>query len=191
MAIRPRLPRSGATVALMDTSAPASTIAATKAERVDFLKQVVAFTEGNNRAYDTKAQISLAAFVLSLNPMITVANSVCTVGMARTMLLVVIALCVVVTISYLLVLWPVTPAGVAAASDSLAQDLFYLRNPVAVTPAALAQKLENLSAEDELTHEALKLAAIRGTKARRFKVALVLTIIAYCAIALGLLIRCA
>jgi hypothetical protein len=40
---------------------------ATKQERVDFLKQTMVFNEGNIRAYDVKAQISLAAFVLSGN----------------------------------------------------------------------------------------------------------------------------
>ena len=40
-----------------------ATEGATKQERIDFLKQAMAFTEGNVRAYDIKAQISLAAFV--------------------------------------------------------------------------------------------------------------------------------
>ena len=47
------------------TAASAGDTRATRQERVDFLKQVIAFTEANIRSYDIKAQISLAAFVLS------------------------------------------------------------------------------------------------------------------------------
>jgi hypothetical protein len=41
--------------------------APSKEERIDFLKQAIAFTEWNIRSFDTKAQISIAAFVLSMN----------------------------------------------------------------------------------------------------------------------------
>ena len=39
--------------------------AANKEERLEFVKQAIAFTEWTIRAFDTKAQISIAAFVLS------------------------------------------------------------------------------------------------------------------------------
>ena len=57
----------------------ATTETATKQERVDFLKQTMAFNEGNVRAYDVKAQISLAAFVLSGNPLMATINGACAV----------------------------------------------------------------------------------------------------------------
>jgi hypothetical protein len=41
--------------------------AASPEERIDFLKQSIEFTEGSIRAYDTKSQIALAAFVLSMS----------------------------------------------------------------------------------------------------------------------------
>src|SRR5215831_11249263 len=40
-----------------------------KQERIDFLKEALAFTEWNIRSFDTKAQISIAAFVLSMSPL--------------------------------------------------------------------------------------------------------------------------
>ena len=46
----------------------ASPDAPTKEERLDFLRQAIAFTEWTIRSFDTKAQISIAAFVLSMNP---------------------------------------------------------------------------------------------------------------------------
>jgi hypothetical protein len=132
----------------MNTSPAASSVSTAKAERVDFLKQMVAFTEANNRAYDTKAQISFAPFVLSFNTIIAVANAVCGAVMARTILLVVVVLRVIVTVAYLWVLLPIRSTGVAA--DSQAQDLFYIRDAASLTATAFAQKLETLSTEAEL-----------------------------------------
>ena len=43
-------------------------------ERIDFLKQSFAFNESTIRAYDTKSQIALAAFVLSMNPLWSILN---------------------------------------------------------------------------------------------------------------------
>lgn len=47
-------------------------------ERIDFLKHSIAFTESTIRAYDTKSQIALAAFVLSMNPLWSIMNATCT-----------------------------------------------------------------------------------------------------------------
>ena len=73
---------------------------ATKQERVDFLKQVIAFNEANVRAYDLKAQISLAAFVLSGNPLMAIVNGACGAG-ARNVLVISIVVFVATIITFL------------------------------------------------------------------------------------------
>jgi len=157
---------------------------ATRPERVDFLKQMVAFTEGNVRSYDTKAQISLAAFVLSANPLVAVINSACgTSGRAVLMILVVVYIATV--LAYLWVLWPVAPPQQRLTEGLGAKNLFYIHDPAAVAGAQYAERLKGLDVESELTAEALKLAHIRKVKARRFKAALIATLVAYLVIAAG------
>ena len=51
--------------------------APTKEERLDFLRQAIAFTEWTIRSFDTKAQISIAAFVLSMNPLWSILTAAC------------------------------------------------------------------------------------------------------------------
>ena len=51
--------------------------APSKDERLDFLKQAIAFTEWTIRSFDTKAQISIAAFVLAMNPLWSILSSAC------------------------------------------------------------------------------------------------------------------
>ena len=52
-----------------DGDEPGATQGPTRDERLDFLKQAIAFTEWTIRSFDTKAQISIAAFVLSMSPL--------------------------------------------------------------------------------------------------------------------------
>src|SRR5262244_3056696 len=51
--------------------------APSKDERLDFLKQAISFTEWTIRSFDTKAQISIAAFVLSMSPLWSILTSAC------------------------------------------------------------------------------------------------------------------
>lgn len=90
------------------TTAPAQA-GATKPERIDFLKQVVAFTEGNIRSYDTKAQISLAAFVLSANPLVAITSAGCSPAGGRLVLMVLVPTYIATILTYMWVLWPVKP----------------------------------------------------------------------------------
>jgi hypothetical protein len=148
-----------------------------KLERLDFLKQVIAFTEANVRSYDIKAQISLAAFVLSGNPVIAIINGTC--GHA-TRLMLVVALCVfVVTIgAYLWVLWPTAPPDQQLTAGLGTQNLFYLVDPLKAANT-YSERLNHLRPEPELTAEVLKLSYIRKVKSRRFKIALITTFLAY------------
>lgn len=156
---------------------------ATRQERVDFLKQVIAFTEANIRSYDIKAQISLAAFVLSGNPLVAIVNSACAQGMARSVLVIMLVFFLVAILAYLFVLWPVSPTQDKLTDGLAASNLFYLQDPLSVGGAAYSARLAGLVVEPELTAEALKLSYIRKVKARRFKAALIVTLATYLIIA--------
>src|SRR5450631_836323 len=143
----------------------ASAGASTKQERVDFLRQVIPFAEGNIRAYDTKAQISLAAFVLSANPLITITNTSCSQAGARPVLITTLIVYVLGILSYGWVLWPVAPPVSRLTEGTGARDLFFLHDPLGVGGAVYVDRLKALSLEPELTAEALKLSYIRTIKA--------------------------
>jgi hypothetical protein len=150
---------------------------ATKQERVDFLKQTMAFNEGNVRAYDIKAQISLAAFTLSGNPLIAAINGACGTG-ARQVLVITLVIFIVTILAYLWVLWPVAPPHQKLTEGLVAKNLFYI-NPVGLGASQYSEQLKGLTVESELTAETLKLSYIRSVKARRFKNALVANVAAY------------
>src|SRR5499433_3034127 len=71
--------------------------APSKDERLDFLKQAISFTEWTIRSFDTKAQISIAAFVLSMSPLWSILTSACPRA-ASSPLVVVLLVLLVVTI---------------------------------------------------------------------------------------------
>ena len=157
---------------------------ATKQERVDFLKQTMAFNEGNVRAYDVKAQISLAAFVLSGNPLMAAINGACG-GNARQVLVIALVVFIATILTYLWVLWPVAPPAQKLEEGLSATNLFYLHNPLAFTGSSYTERLRGLAVETELTAETLKLSYIRAVKARRFKNALIATVVAYLVLVAG------
>jgi hypothetical protein len=156
---------------------PAGAVGASRPERIDFLKQVMAFNEANVRAYDIKAQISLAAFVLSGNPLMAIVNGACGAN-ARQVLVVALLVFVATIFTYLWVLWPVAPSNPKLTEGLGAKGLFYLGDPLAVG-GGYAERLSGLAVEPELTAEALKLSYIRTVKARRFRNALITTLAAY------------
>jgi hypothetical protein len=177
---------------MIDAAAPIAPAGATKPERIDFLKQVVSFTESNIRSYDTKAQISLAAFVLSANPVVAITGLGCSPHAGKMVLTVLIAVYFATITTYLWVLWPVPPPIQKLTEGLKTQNAFYIHDPVALGATGFTAKLAQLDMEPELTSEALKLAYIRRVKARRFKTALMMTAAAYALIAFAYFIvgRC-
>jgi hypothetical protein len=139
-------------------------------ERIDFLQQSIAFTESTIRTYDTKSQIALAAFVLSMNPLWSMLNATCSNVAARPIVAVLLAGFIGTILSYCFVLWPIRPLQ-DLIKNVRAKGLFYIHDPVAAGSSYAAQ-LKELSVEPELTAETLKLAFIRAKKGRRFKYAL-------------------
>jgi hypothetical protein len=166
----------------MGEATTAAETGATRQERIDFLKQSMAFTEGNVRAYDIKAQISLAAFVLSGNPLMAAINGACGTS-ARQVLVIAFVVFIATILAYLWVLWPVAPPRQQLTGGVKAESLFYLHDPLGTGAAQYSERLKGLSLEPELTAETFKLASIRKIKARRFKNALIATVIAYLAMA--------
>jgi hypothetical protein len=177
---------------MTNAAAPTAPAGATKPERIDFLKQIVSFTESNIRSYDTKAQISLAAFVLSANPVVAVTGVACSPQAGKMVLMVLIAAYFMTITTYLWVLWPVAPPIQKLTEGLKTQNAFYIHDPVALGAAGFTAKLAQLDMESELTSEALKLAHIRRVKAGRFKTALMVTVAAYALIAVAYFIvgRC-
>jgi hypothetical protein len=139
-------------------------------ERIDFLKQSIAFTESTIRAYDTKSQIALAAFVLSMNPLWSILNATCNNVASRPIVAVLFGGFICTILSYCFVLWPIRPLQ-DLIKNGRAKGLFYIHDPVAVG-GTYAVQLKDLAVEPELTAEALKLSFIRAKKGRRFKYAL-------------------
>src|SRR5262247_4519001 len=84
--------------------------ATSEEERLDFLKQAIAFTEWTIRSFDTKAQISIAAFVLSMSPLWSILTSACPRAASSPLVVVLLALLVVTILLFGYVIWPVTLA---------------------------------------------------------------------------------
>ena len=78
-------------------------------ERIEFLKQSIAFTESTIRSYDTKSQIALAAFVLSMNPLWSILNATCNNIASRPIVAVLLCGFICTILSYCFVLWPIRP----------------------------------------------------------------------------------
>lgn len=144
--------------------------AASPEERIDFLKQSIEFTEGSICAYDTKSQIALAAFVLSMSPLWSMLSATCPNAASRPIVIVLLAAFICTIMCYCIVLWPIAPLQ-ELIEKVRAKGLFYIHDPVSAG-SSYAERLKELELETELTAETLKLAFIRSRKGRRFKYAL-------------------
>ena len=96
------------------------------------LKQAAAFTEANIRSFDVKAQISLAAFVLSGNPLLAIINGACGQPAVRSVFTITFVAILATILSYLWVLWPAAPAQPRLTEGLGVGDLFYIRDPAKV-----------------------------------------------------------
>jgi hypothetical protein len=144
--------------------------AASPTERIDFLKESILFTEATIRAHDTKSQIALAAFILSMNPLWSILNATCANVASRPITAALLGAFICTIMSYCFVLWPIAPLQ-NLIKNGRAKGLFYILDPVAASGTYSAQ-LKDLLVEPELTAEALKLSFIRAKKGRRLKRAL-------------------
>jgi hypothetical protein len=171
-------------------AAPAD--APTKEERLDFLRQAIAFTEWTIRSFDTKAQISIAAFVLSMNPLWTILSAACPRAASNPAVVVLLLLFVGTVLLFGFVIWPVTLTQSKLTGGWQTKGLFYLGDPNQLTGSWYTDRLKDLAIESELAAETLKLAYIREIKSSRFKRALksVFVFYAWAVVAFLLLRNC-
>jgi hypothetical protein len=150
-----------------------------KDERLDFLKQAIAFTEWTIRSFDTKAQISIAAFVLSMTPLWSILTSACPRAASSPLVAVLLVLLVVTILLFGYVIWPVTLAPAKLTGGWQTRGLFYVADPNQLSASQYTERLKDLTVEEELAAETLKLAYIREIKSRRFKTALKAVVVFY------------
>jgi hypothetical protein len=164
---------------------------ASRAERIEFLNNSIVFAESNIRAFDTKSQIALAAFVFSMSPLWSILNATCSNVAARPIVAVLLCAFICTIMLYGFVLWPIRPLQ-GLVKNKRAKGLFFVSDPMAVS-ATYAEQLNDLSLEPELTAEVLKLSFIRASKGRRFRYALWATgaFYAFVFVSFLLLRRCA
>lgn len=162
--------------------------APSKEERIDFLKQAIAFSEWSIRSFDTKAQISIAAFVLSMNPLWSILTSAHARAGSSLAVVVLLVMFVTTVVLYGFVIWPVRLAPDQLTGGWQTKGLFYVGDPNVLTASLYAYRLKGLAIETELAAETLKLASIREIKSRRFKHALVSTVVFYAAVVMSFLL---
>lgn len=175
----PHQTTTGLPAAAMATQSAEPAGAPSKEERLDFLKQAISFTEWTIRSFDTKAQISIAAFVLAMNPLWSMLTATCPRASSSLVVVVLLVLFVATVLLFGYVIWPVTLTPSRATGGWQSKGLFYVADPNRVTASLYAQQLKSLAIEEELAAETLKLAYIRDIKSRRFKNALKSVVVFY------------
>jgi hypothetical protein len=144
----------------------------TEDERLDFLRQAIVFSDWNIRSLDTKAQISIVAFALSLSPLWAILSSACPRAASSLVVAVLILMLVTTVLLFAFVLWPVTTARPTPSSGWPRKGLFSAGEPNQIATGLQAGRFEHLAIEADLVVETLNLARIREIKNRRFKHAL-------------------
>src|SRR5438067_6392943 len=117
------------------------------AERTEFLNNSIVFAESNIRAFDTKSQIALAAFVFSMSPLWSMLNATCSNAANRPIVAVLVAAFICTIILYGYVLWPIR-ALKNLVKNKRVKGLFFLADPMAIS-ATYAEELKTISVEDE------------------------------------------
>ena len=153
-------------------SAETSADVPTEDERLDFLKQAIVFSDWNIRSLDTKAQISIVAFALSLSPLWTIISSACPRAASSLDVAVLILMLVTTVLLFAFVLWPVAASRPTPSSAWPRKGLFSVGDPNQIATGLQAGRFENLASEADLIVETLNLARIREIKSWRFKQAL-------------------
>jgi hypothetical protein len=144
----------------------------TQDERLDFLRQATAFTEWTIRSFDTRAQISIVAIVLSMNPLWSILTSACRGAGSSLVVAVMLALFVTSIFLFASVILPVGATQSDSNGGWPTKGLIYVGNASQITASLYTSSLKELASEAELAAEILKLTRIREIKSRRFKYAL-------------------
>jgi hypothetical protein len=132
--------------------------APSKEERLDFLKQAIAFTEWT---------------------LWSILTSACPRAASSPVAAILLALFVATILMFGYVIWPVTLTQARLTGGWQTRGLFYVGDPNQVTASLYAERLRDVTIEEELAAETLKLAYIREIKSRRFKNALKSVVVFY------------
>ena len=151
-----------------------------KEDRLDFLRHAIAFSEWSIRSFDTKAQISTAAFVMSMVPLWSILTSAHPRASSSVAIVVLLVGFVTTVMLFGFVILSANPPPGQLSGGWQTKGLFYDGDPNLLTSSLYAYRLKGL-AEAELAAETLKLAAIRNIKSRWLKRALVSTAVFYAA----------
>ena len=151
----------------------------TDSERVDFLKQVIVFSDWNIRSLDAKAQISIVAFVLSLSPLWTILTAACSRAASSWSIALLMVLLLTTVLLFAFVLWPVAATRPTPSSSWPRKGLFTVGEPNQIATGLQAGRFDHLAIEADLVVETLNLARIREIKNRRFKHALTSVLMFY------------
>jgi len=141
-------------------------------ERLDFLRQTIVFCDWNIRSLDTKAQISIVAFVLSLSPLWAILSSACPRAASTLVVAILVVLLLATIVLFAFVMWPVAAAQPTPSHNWPRKGLFSVGEPNQIATGLHAGRFDNLEREADLIEETLTWARIRETKTRRFKHAL-------------------
>ena len=150
-----------------------------KEDRIDFLKHAIAFSEWSVRSLDTKAQISIVAFVLSVAPLWSILTSAHPRASSSVAILVLLIVFVTAFTFFGLVILSASPPPGQLSGGWQSKGLFYVGDPNQLTASLAAYRLKGLATETELAAETLQLAANRNIKSRYLKHALVSSAVFY------------
>jgi len=160
---------------IADESAPG------KEDQIDFLKHAIAFSEWSVRSLDTKAQISIVAFVLSMAPLWSILTSAHPRAGSSVVIVVLLVVFVATVILFGLVILSASPPTGQLSGGWQSKGLFYVGDPNQLTASLVAYRLKGLTSETELAAEILNLAANRNIKNRYLTRALVSAAVFYAA----------
>jgi hypothetical protein len=151
----------------------------TPEERLEFVRHAIALSEWNIRTLETKAQISIVAFVLSVSPLWSVISSACSQAASSLVTYILLALFVATVLLFVLVMLPAAAAQPAPTGAWPKKALFVAGDPSRIAASLSAHHIPSRTSELELAAKTLNLARIREMKNRRFKHALRLAFVFY------------
>ena len=134
----------------------------TEDERLEFLRHAIALSEWNIRTLDTKAQISIVAFVLSLSPLWSILTSTCPRAASSLIVAILLVLFVASVLLFALVILPAGSAQPNPTGGWPGKGLFSAGDPNLITASLYAHRVGSLTSEVQLAAETLSLARGRG-----------------------------
>jgi len=162
----------------------------TPEERLEFVRQAIALSEWNIRTLETKAQISIVAYALSLSPLWSLISSTCSQAASSLMTHVLVVLFFATIFLFVLVILPAAAAPPTSTGGWPKKPLFVVGDPSRIAASLSVDRIQSSTSEVELAAGTLQLARVREIKNRRFKHALRLAFVFYAwSVAVFLMLR--